>query len=93
MPPKPDETAENSPSNLKATESNDEPLYSSVRSPKGSGDEQDAEEDKQCSREDARRDGRRMKEIYEHKVSTEARDFQCRFEFDIRGGRCVCTVV
>lgn len=57
-----------------------------MRSPKGSGDEQDAEEDKQCSREDARRDGRRMKEIYEHKVSTEARDFQCRFEFDIRLG-------
>lgn len=69
LPPKPDESAENSPSNLKATESNDEPLYSSVRSPKSSGDEQDAEEDKQCLREDARRDGRRMKEIYEHKVN------------------------
>ncbi|XP_076247590.1 uncharacterized protein LOC143187333 isoform X2 [Calliopsis andreniformis] len=84
LPPKPDEIGENPPSNLKTTETGDEPLYSSVKSPKANEDEEDggveedeeeqneAEEgslDKQSSREDARRDGRKTKEIYEHKVN------------------------
>ncbi|XP_034185019.2 uncharacterized protein LOC117606557 [Osmia lignaria lignaria] len=65
LPPKPDEATENSSSNSKGTETNEEPLYSSVKSPKSSGDEQDEETGKQrCTN-----DGRRTKEIYEHKVN------------------------
>ncbi|XP_017762811.1 PREDICTED: uncharacterized protein LOC108552670 [Eufriesea mexicana] len=74
LPPKPDEvTAENPSSGLKRPEASDEPLYSSVRSPKSSEDEQEAGEDsrqgKHRSRDDGSRDGRRTKEIYEHKVN------------------------
>ncbi|XP_076649888.1 uncharacterized protein LOC143357359 [Halictus rubicundus] len=73
LPPKPDETAENAPANLKRSETGDEPLYSSVKSPKSSGDDEDAEEeirpDKHRLCEDAPRDGRKTKEIYEHKVN------------------------
>ncbi|XP_076170150.1 uncharacterized protein LOC143148107 isoform X2 [Ptiloglossa arizonensis] len=73
LPPKPDEIVANNTSNTKRVEGADEPLYSSVKSPKSSGDEQDEqdaeeeiESDKHCSREDA---GRKTKEIYEHKVN------------------------
>ncbi|XP_003702199.2 uncharacterized protein LOC100880932 isoform X1 [Megachile rotundata] len=74
LPPKPDEVSENCSSNSKRNETSEEPLYSSVKSPKSSGDEQDTEEigksEKQrCSHENAARDGRRTKEIYEHKVN------------------------
>ncbi|XP_033183048.2 uncharacterized protein LOC117153268 isoform X2 [Bombus vancouverensis nearcticus] len=73
LPPKPDEIAENSCNGPKRGETGDEPLYSSVRSPKSSGDEQEKEEevktDKHRSYDDAGRDGRRTKEIYEHKVN------------------------
>ncbi|XP_017792038.1 PREDICTED: uncharacterized protein LOC108574044 isoform X2 [Habropoda laboriosa] len=73
LPPKPDEiTAENPANGQKRPETGDEPLYSSVRSPKSSGDEQDTEEEGKLDKhrsEDAERDGRRMKEIYEHKVN------------------------
>lgn len=73
LPPKPDETTtDNAPANLKRSETGDEPLYSSVKSPKSSGDDEDAEEeirpDKHRLCEDAPRDGRK-KEIYEHKVN------------------------
>ncbi|KOC63416.1 hypothetical protein WH47_01905 [Habropoda laboriosa] len=75
LPPKPDEiTAENPANGQKRPETGDEPLYSSVRSPKSSGDEQDTEEEGKLDKhrsEDAERDGRRMKEIYEHKASTD----------------------
>nr|XP_031846745.1 uncharacterized protein LOC116433123 [Nomia melanderi]XP_031846746.1 uncharacterized protein LOC116433123 [Nomia melanderi]XP_031846747.1 uncharacterized protein LOC116433123 [Nomia melanderi] len=64
LPPKPDEVAENAGS--RRAETGDEPLYSSVRSPRSSGDEQDAEEE---IRHDKHRDGRKTKEIYEHKVN------------------------
>ncbi|CAL7939922.1 unnamed protein product [Xylocopa violacea] len=69
LPPKPDEiSSENPSSGLKRAETGDEPLYSSVRSPKGSGDEQEPEEEaKHRSHEDL--DGRRTKEVYEHKVN------------------------
>lgn len=93
MPPKPDEIAENSSSNLKHTEPSDEPLYSSVKSPKSSGDEQDGEaedveeEDENEDEEEGNLDkqcsqedtGRdgRKKEIYEHKVR---RNLHCRFD-------------
>ncbi|XP_043514154.1 uncharacterized protein LOC122530860 isoform X2 [Frieseomelitta varia] len=74
LPPKPDEiSAENSSSGSKRHETGDEPLYSSVRSPRSSGDEQDAEEEtrtgKHRSQDDAGRDGSGAKEIYEHKVN------------------------
>lgn len=74
LPPKPDEIlAENLSSGSKRHETGDEPLYSSVKSPRSSGDEQDAEEetriDKHRSQDDAGRDGRGAKEIYEHKVN------------------------
>lgn len=71
LPPKPDEvSAENSSNGLDRTETGNEPLYSSVRSPKSSGDEQEAEE-KTRSYEEG---GKRTKEIYEHKAS-----IRCRF--------------
>ncbi|XP_043248529.1 uncharacterized protein LOC122395197 [Colletes gigas] len=67
LPPKPDEVTENSASNSKHAEATDEPLYSSVQSPRSSGDEQDPEEETgHEEREDA---GRKTKEIYEHKVN------------------------
>ncbi|CAK9803400.1 hypothetical protein ANTPLA_LOCUS3583 [Anthophora plagiata] len=73
LPPKPDEiTAENPTNGQKRSELGDEPLYSSVRSPKSSGDEQDTEEEVKLDKhrsQDAEHDGRRMKEIYEHKVN------------------------
>ncbi|CAK9797499.1 hypothetical protein ANTQUA_LOCUS1193 [Anthophora quadrimaculata] len=73
LPPKPDEiTAENSTGSQKRSEPGDEPLYSSVRSPKSSGDEQDTEEEVKLDKhrsQDVEHDGRRMKEIYEHKVN------------------------
>ncbi|CAK9829007.1 hypothetical protein ANTRET_LOCUS6423 [Anthophora retusa] len=73
LPPKPDEiTAENPTGSQKRSEPGDEPLYSSVRSPKSSGDEQDTEEEVKLDKhrsQDAEHDGRRMKEIYEHKVN------------------------
>ncbi|XP_015429922.1 PREDICTED: uncharacterized protein LOC107186543 [Dufourea novaeangliae] len=73
LPPKPDEIAESSPGNSKRAETGDEPLYSSVRSPKSSGDEQDADEeakpDDVTPQVDPGREGRRTKEIYEHKVN------------------------
>ncbi|KZC08398.1 hypothetical protein WN55_09302 [Dufourea novaeangliae] len=73
LPPKPDEIAESSPGNSKRAETGDEPLYSSVRSPKSSGDEQDADEeakpDDVTPQVDPGREGRRTKEIYEHKAS------------------------
>nr|XP_033340112.1 uncharacterized protein LOC117228453 [Megalopta genalis] len=66
LPPKPDEVTESTAANLKRSETGDEPLYSSVKSPKSSGDEQDADEEIKL---DKHRDGRKTKEIYEHKVN------------------------
>lgn len=70
LPPKPDEIPENSTGNTKR-EAGEEPLYSSVKSPKTSGDEQESEDDKpeKPCREDSKQDGRRIKEVYEHKVN------------------------
>lgn len=65
MPPKPDEVSAENPSNRE--EAGNEPLYSSVRSPKSSGDEQEAEEKTRPTYES---DGKRsVKEIYQHKAS------------------------
>lgn len=69
LPPKPDEIPESA-----IGDSSEEPLHSSARSPK-SGDVEDQDADAEtrtngriCA-EDARQDGRKTKEIYEHKVN------------------------
>lgn len=65
MPPKPDEVSAENSSNRE--EAGNEPLYSSVRSPKSSGDEQEAEEKTRPTYES---EGKRsVKEIYQHKAS------------------------
>lgn len=67
LPPKPDEVGTENSSN--GLETGNEPLYSSVRSPKSSGDEQEAEEKTRSYEEGGGCEGKRAKEIYEHKVN------------------------
>lgn len=73
LPPKPDEIPENVTNNLRRSDTSEEPLYLSVRSPKTSSNDQNGEVEtrgmgKTCT-EDPKHDGRRTKEIYEHKVN------------------------
>lgn len=73
LPPKPDEIPENVTNNLKRGDTSEEPLYLSVRSPKTSSNDQNGDVEtrgtgKTCT-EDSKHDGRRTKEIYEHKVN------------------------
>lgn len=73
LPPKPDEIPENVTNNLRRGDTSEEPLYLSVRSPKTSSNDQNSEVEtrgtgKICT-EDPKHDGRRTKEIYEHKVN------------------------
>ncbi|XP_018394053.1 PREDICTED: uncharacterized protein LOC108772903 isoform X1 [Cyphomyrmex costatus] len=72
LPPKPDEIPENVTNNLSRGDTSEEPLYFSVRS-KTSNHNQNGEvetwgTEKTCT-EDPKHDGRRTKEIYEHKVN------------------------
>lgn len=76
MPPKPDEVGTENSSN--GLETGNEPLYSSVRSPKSSGDEQEAEEKTRSYEEGGGCEGKRAKEIYEHKASI--RPLHCKFD-------------
>lgn len=76
LPPKPDEVGTENSSNVDRTETGNEPLYSSVRSPKSSGDEQEAEE-KARPYEDC--EGKRTKEIYEHKASMRSKFTAIRY--------------
>ncbi|XP_012541967.2 uncharacterized protein LOC105839889 isoform X2 [Monomorium pharaonis] len=73
LPPKPDEIPENVTNNLRRGETSEEPLYLSVRSAKTSSIDQNGDVEtrgtgKTCTK-DSRHDGRRTKEIYEHKVN------------------------
>ncbi|KAL0101440.1 hypothetical protein PUN28_018935 [Cardiocondyla obscurior] len=72
LPPKPDEIPENVTNNLRRGDTSEEPLYLSVRSPKTSinqnGDVEARGAEKTCT-EDTKHDGRKSKEIYEHKVN------------------------
>lgn len=73
LPPKPDEIPENVTNNLRHGDTSEEPLYLSVRSPKTSSNDQNGDVEtwgtgKTCM-EDPKHDGRRSKEIYEHKAS------------------------
>jgi len=73
LPPKPDEIPENVTNNLRRGDTSEEPLYLSVRSPKTSSNDQNGDVEtwgtgKTCM-EDLKHDGRRSKEIYEHKAS------------------------
>lgn len=73
LPPKPDEIPENVTNNLKHGDTSEEPLYFSVRSSKTSNNNQNGEvgtwgTEKTCT-EDPKHDGRKTKEIYEHKAS------------------------
>ncbi|XP_031771438.1 histone H3.v1 [Apis florea] len=82
LPPKPDEVSAENPSNRE--EAGNEPLYSSVRSPKSSGDEQEAEEKTRPTYES---DGKRsVKEIYQHKVNGTGRIISS----DVVSGRRWC---
>ena len=76
LPPKPDEVGTENSSN--GLETGNEPLYSSVRSPKSSGDEQEAEEKTRSYEEGGGCEGKRAKEIYEHKASI--RPLHCKFD-------------
>ncbi|XP_072767242.1 uncharacterized protein [Anoplolepis gracilipes] len=74
LPPKPDEIPESVTNNLRRGDTSEEPLYLSVSSPKtndddrGDGDVQTRKTGKICP-EDPKHEGRRTKEIYEHKVN------------------------
>ncbi|XP_020294908.1 uncharacterized protein LOC109860316 [Pseudomyrmex gracilis] len=68
LPPKPDEIHENVTDNLRR---DDEPLCSLAKSPKTSGDDDPDNnvEMRKTGKEDPKHEGRRTKEIYEHKVN------------------------
>ncbi|KMQ93535.1 neurofilament heavy polypeptide-like protein [Lasius niger] len=77
LPPKPDEIPVSVTNNLRHGDTCEEPLYLSVRSSKTNGDDGDDRDDgdfetrgtgKICP-EDPKHEGRRTKEIYEHKVN------------------------
>lgn len=74
LPPKPDEIPESVTNNLRRDGRSEEPLYLSVSLPKTNGDDREDGDietrrtGKICP-EDSTHEGRRMKEIYEHKVS------------------------
>ncbi|XP_018366910.1 PREDICTED: uncharacterized protein LOC108763626 [Trachymyrmex cornetzi] len=73
LPPKPDEIPENVTNNLRRGDTSEEPLYFSVRSPKTNNNNQNGEvetwgTEKTCT-DDSKYDGRKTKEIYEHKVN------------------------
>lgn len=74
LPPKPDEIPESVTNNLRHGDTSEKPLYLSVSSPKTNGDDR-GNGDVQtrgiwniCP-EDPKHEGRRTKEIYEHKVN------------------------
>ncbi|XP_011873248.1 PREDICTED: uncharacterized protein LOC105565033 isoform X2 [Vollenhovia emeryi] len=73
LPPKPDEIPENVGNNLRHGDTSEEPLYLSVRSPKTSSNEQNGDVEARgagkIGTEDPKYDGRRSREIYEHKVN------------------------
>ncbi|XP_017880469.1 uncharacterized protein LOC108625184 isoform X1 [Ceratina calcarata] len=74
LPPKPDEVGsdQTSSDSRRIKTCGDEPLYSSVRSPKTSENEHETNEVTEHRTKDdeaVRKDGRRVKEIYEHKVN------------------------
>ncbi|XP_054013068.1 uncharacterized protein LOC128894957 isoform X2 [Hylaeus anthracinus] len=89
LPPKPDEIAGNSTSNSRHTEGADEPLYSSVQSPKSSGDEQDVEEEIESEKRCLQDTGRKTKEIYEHKVNGTGRIITSDMVSGKRPGRTI----
>ncbi|XP_025266710.1 uncharacterized protein LOC105256315 [Camponotus floridanus] len=74
LPPKPDEIPESVTNNLRHGDTSEEPLYLSVSPPKtndddrGNGDVQTRGIGNICP-EDPKHEGRRTKEIYEHKVN------------------------
>ncbi|KAL6442889.1 hypothetical protein ACFW04_002737 [Cataglyphis niger] len=74
LPPKPDEIPQSVTNNLRRDGASEEPLYLSVSLPKTNGDDREDGDmetrrtGKICS-EDPTHEGRRMKEIYEHKVN------------------------
>ncbi|XP_018338064.1 PREDICTED: uncharacterized protein LOC108746052 [Trachymyrmex septentrionalis] len=72
LPPKPDEIPENVTNNLRRGDTSEEPLYFSVRSPKTNNNQNGEVEtwgtEKTCT-DDPKYDGRKTKEIYEHKVN------------------------
>lgn len=77
LPPKPDEIPESVTNNLRRGDTCEEPLYLSVKSPKSADDRDDGDVEtrgmgKICP-EDPKHEGRRTKEIYEHKVSNSDR--------------------
>ncbi|KAL6261777.1 hypothetical protein P5V15_006866 [Pogonomyrmex californicus] len=73
LPPKPDEIPENVTNNLRRGDTSEEPLYLSVRSPQTSSNDQNGDVELRgtgkTSTEDPKHDGRKTKEIYEHKVN------------------------
>jgi len=70
LPPKPDEIPESATNNLRHDDTSEEPLYLSVKSLKTSRDDQDDNiEMRETEREDPKPEGRRTKEIFEHKVN------------------------
>lgn len=72
LPPKPDEIPESVTNNLRHGDTSEEPLYLSVSSPKTNGDDRgngDVETRGSICPEDPKHEGRRTKEIYEHKVN------------------------
>ncbi|XP_029173015.1 uncharacterized protein LOC114941974 [Nylanderia fulva] len=71
LPPKPDEIPESVSNNLRRGDTCEEPLYLSVRSPKTSADDRDGDVETRgtiCP-EEPKHEGRRTKEVYEHKVN------------------------
>ncbi|XP_014484964.1 PREDICTED: uncharacterized protein LOC106749744 [Dinoponera quadriceps] len=75
LPLKPDEIPENVTANLRRGSTSEEPLQPSVKSPKTttSGDERSGDGETRASgrigADDAKHEGRRTREIYEHKVN------------------------
>lgn len=69
LPPKPDEIPESATNNLIHGDTSEEPLYLSVKSLKTSRDDQNGNvEMRGTEKEDPKPEGRRTKEIFEHKV-------------------------
>lgn len=74
LPPKPDEIPESVTNNLRRGDTSEEPLHLSVSLPKTNGDDRGDDDvetrgtGKICP-EDPKHEGRRTKEIYEHKVN------------------------
>ncbi|XP_032663602.1 uncharacterized protein LOC116840675 [Odontomachus brunneus] len=74
LPPKPDEIPEDVTTNLRRGDTSEEPLHLSVKQPKTtSGDDRNGDvetrESAKINAEDAKHEGRRAREVYEHKVN------------------------